>query len=274
MTGGKSALWKDEDIADIITNKAKQFISKHKNEPFFLYMGTQDVHVPRVPHPRFAGKSGLGTRGDVILQLDWTIGEIMNTLDSLNLADNTMLIFTSDNGPVIDDGYQDQALEMLNGHTPMGIYRGGKYSAYEAGTRIPFIIGWPAGIKPSKQQALFSQIDVYASLAALLKQPLRKGAAPDSQEHLRVLLGKEAGNRDYVVQQNLNNTLAIVKGQWKYIEPSDGPAIEYWTKIELGNDKQPQLYNLSSDPAEKQNVADEYPEIVKQLSTLLEEVKK
>ena len=86
--------------------------------------------------------------------------------------------------------------------------------------------------------------------------------------------GKEAGNRDYVVQQNLNNTLAIVKGQWKYIEPSDGPAIEYWTKIELGNDKQPQLYNLSSDPAEKQNVADEYPEIVKQLSTLLEEVKK
>lgn len=141
-------------------------------------------------------------------------------------------------------------------------------------TRIPFIIRWPAGIKPSKQQALFSQIDVYASLAALLKQPLRKGAAPDSQEHLRVLLGKEAGNRDYVVQQNLNNTLAIVKGQWKYIEPSDGPAIEYWTKIELGNDKQPQLYNLSSDPAEKQNVADEYPEIVKQLSTLLEEVKK
>ena len=139
MTGGKSALWKDEDIADIITNKAKQFISKHKNEPFFLYMGTQDVHVPRVPHPRFAGKSGLGTRGDVILQLDWTIGEIMNTLDSLNLADNTMLIFTSDNGPVIDDGYQDQALEMLNGHTPMGIYRGGKYSAYEAGTRLSLI---------------------------------------------------------------------------------------------------------------------------------------
>lgn len=103
MTGGKSALWKDEDIADIITNKAKSFIVSHKEEPFFLYMGTQDVHVPRVPHPRFAGKSGLGTRGDVILQLDWTIGEIMNTLDSLQLTDNTILIFTSDNGPVIDD---------------------------------------------------------------------------------------------------------------------------------------------------------------------------
>ena len=156
----------------------------------------------------------------------------------------------------------------------MGIYKGGKYSIYEAGTRIPFIIRWPAGIKPNKQQALFSQIDVYASLASLLKQPLRKGAAPDSQEHLKVLLGKETDNREYVVQQNLNNTLAIIKNQWKYIEPSDGPAIEYWTKTELGNDKHPQLYNLSSDPAEKQNVVSEYPEIAKDLSTLLEEVKK
>ena len=250
MTGGKSALWKDEDIADIITHKAKKFITSHKEEPFFLYMGTQDVHVPRIPHPRFAGKSGLGTRGDVILQLDWTIGEIMNTLDSLNIADNTILVFTSDNGPVIDDGYQDHAYELLNGHTPMGIYRGGKYSAYEAGTRIPFIVRWPAKVKPSKQQSLFSQIDVYASLASLLNQPLRKGAAPDSQEHLNTFLGRNNTGREYIVQQNLNNTLAIVKGQWKYIEPSDAPAIEFWTKMELGNDQQPQLYDLSSDPSE------------------------
>ena len=273
MTGGKSALWKDEDIADIITDKAKNFIASHKEEPFFLYMGTQDVHVPRVPHPRFAGKSGLGTRGDVILQLDWTIGEIMNTLDSLQLTDNTIFIFTSDNGPVIDDGYQDQAFELLNGHTPMGIYRGGKYSAYEAGTRIPFILRWPAKVKPNKQQALFSQIDVYASLAALLKQPLPKGAAPDSQEHLITLLGKDDANREYIVQQNLNNTLAIVKGQWKYIEPSDAPAIEYWTRMELGNDRQPQLYDLSSDPSEKNNVAKLHPEAVRELSELLKSVK-
>lgn len=105
----------------------------------------------------------------------------MNTLDSLNIADNTILVFTSDNGPVIDDGYQDHAYELLNGHTPMGIYRGGKYSAYEAGTRIPFIVRWPAKVKPSKQQSLFSQIDVYASLASLLNQPLRKGAAPTAR---------------------------------------------------------------------------------------------
>lgn len=273
MTGGKAALWNDEEIADVITDKAKAFIAAHTNEPFFLYMGTQDVHVPRIPHPRFAGKSGMGTRGDVILQLDWTIGEIMHTLDSLNLADNTILVFTSDNGAVIDDGYQDQALEMLNGHTPMGIYRGGKYSAYEAGTRVPFLVRWPAGIKPTKQQALFSQIDLYASLAALLNQPIPQGVAPDSQDQLNTLLGKEDTSREYIVQQNLNNTLSIVKGQWKYIEPSQGPAMEFWTKTELGNDKQPQLYNLSSDPAEKMNVATQHPEVTKELSTLLGQVK-
>ena len=114
---------------------------------------------------------------------------------------------------------------------------------------------------------------MYASLAALLNQPLREGAAPDSQEHLNLLLGKSNTDRDYIVQQNLNNTLAIVKGQWKYIEPSDAPAIEFWTKMELGNDKQPQLYDLSSDPSEKVNVAAQHPEIVKELAALLETVK-
>ncbi|MEG1562624.1 MAG: sulfatase-like hydrolase/transferase [Bacteroides sp.] len=273
MTGGKAALWNDEDIADVITHKAKNFISSHKNEPFFLYMGTQDVHVPRVPHPRFAGKSRLGTRGDVILQLDWTVGELMHTLDSLHLTDNTLFIFTSDNGGVIDDGYQDQARELLHGHTPMGIYRGGKYSVYDAGTRVPFLVRWPAGIQPAKQQALFSQIDVYASLAALVRQPLKTGAAPDSEERLKVLLGKADNKRPYIVQQNLNNTLAIVKGQWKYIEPSAAPAIEFWTRTELGNDKSPQLYDLSSDPGERVNVAVQHPQTVKELAALLQAVK-
>lgn len=273
MTGGKSALWVDEDIADVITDKAKRFITAHRDEPFFLYMGTQDVHVPRIPHPRFAGKSGLGTRGDVILQLEWTVGEIMRTLDSLQIADNTIFVFCSDNGPVIDDGYQDQARELLNGHTPMKHYRGGKYSAFEAGTRIPFIVRWPAGIKPGKQQALFSMIDVYASLAALLNHPLEKGVAPDSRDRLNCLLGRDTSGCDYVVQQNLNNTLSIIQGEWKYIEPSDKPSIEYWTKMEMGNCPRPQLYHLSTDPSEKTDVAGEYPEKVKELAELLETVK-
>lgn len=156
----------------------------------------------------------------------------------------------------------------------MGIYRGGKYSAYEAGTRIPFIIRWPAKIQPSKQQLFSRRIDTYASLASLLNQPLRKGAAPDSQEHLDVLLGKNNTGREYVVQQNLNNTLAIVKGEWKYIEPSDGPAIEFWTKMELGNDKQPQLYDLSSDPSEKTNIAKSHPEIGKRVIRIIGKCKR
>lgn len=273
MTGGKSALWIDEDIADVITGKAKDFIIAHKDHPFFLYMGTQDIHVPRVPHPRFAGKSGLGTRGDVILQLDWTVGEIMHTLDSLGIADNTLFVFCSDNGPVIDDGYQDQARELLNGHTPMKHYRGGKYSAYEAGTRIPFIVRWPAVIQPGKQQALFSMIDVYASLANLLNHQLPAGAAPDSRDQLATFLGKDTTGCEYVVQQNLNNTLSIIQGNWKYIEPSDQPAIEYWTKMELGNAPQPQLYNLAEDPSEKKNVFEANPETAGKLAQLLESVK-
>lgn len=273
MTGGKSALWKDEEIADVITEKAKNFICSSTDKPFFLYMGTQDVHVPRVPHPRFAGKSGLGTRGDVILQLDWTIGEIMNTLDSLGIADNTLFIFTSDNGPVIDDGYQDQAREMLNGHTPMGIYRGGKYSLYEAGTRIPFIVRWPAAIQqPCKQQGLFSQIDVFASLAEIMEVTLVKGVAPDSHARSQALLGKDQTDREYVVEQNLNNTLAVIQGEWKYLQPSDKPALEFWTKTELGNSPEPQLYNLRTDPSEKVNVAAQHPEKVKELAALLDKV--
>ena len=235
-------------------------------------MEKRELHS--IPHPRFAGKSDLGVRGDVILQLDWTIGQLMHTLDSLGIANNTLFIFTSDNGPVIDDGYIDGALENLNGHTPMGIYRGGKYSAYEAGTRIPFIVRWPAGIQPCKQQALFSMIDVYASLAALLNHPLTPATvAPDSRDQLATFLGKDNTGCDYVVQQNLNNTLSIIQGTWKYIEPSDKPAVEHWTKMELGNDPKPQLYNISIDPSEKNNVAAAHPEMVKELSTLLEQVK-
>lgn len=273
MTGGKSALWNDEEIADVITAKAKNFICESADTTFFLYMGTQDIHVPRIPHPRFAGKSGLGTRGDVIFQLDWTIGEIMHTLDSLGIADNTLFIFTSDNGPVIDDGYQDQAREMLNGHTPMGIYRGGKYSLYEAGTRIPFIVRWPARItNPGKQEGLFSQIDVFASMAEILGVPLQDGVAFDSHARAKELLGEDQADREYVVEQNLDNTLAIIKDGWKYFEPSDKRKYETWTKTELGHSPKPQLYNLKEDPSEKNDVADKYPEKVKELAALLKEV--
>ena len=273
MTGGRSALWVDEGIADTIALKATQFIARHKDEPFFLYMGTNDVHVPRVPHPRFAGKSGLGTRGDVILQLDWTIGEVMRTLDSLGIADNTLLVFTSDNGPAIDDGYQDEAAMRLGGHTPSGIYRGGKYSLYEAGTRVPFIVRWPSCVKPGEQSAVFSQIDVYRSLAALTGVALPEGAAPDSRNHLSALLGG-GPDREYVVEQNLNNTLSIIVDGWKYIEPSNKMRINRQTDTELGNDPMRQLYNLREDVGERHNLAGRYPAKADSLHNKLENIKR
>lgn len=273
MTGGSAALWVDETIADTITAKAVRFIERHRDEPFFLYMGTQDVHVPRIPHPRFAGKSGLGTRGDVILQLDWTIGEVMRTLERLGIARNTLFIFTSDNGPVIDDGYQDEAFMRLNGHTPSGIYRGGKYSLYEAGTRIPFIVRWPARVQPGVQPALFSQIDVYRSLATLAGAELPAGAAPDSRELSATLLGESSEGCPFVVQQNRQNTLAILQNGWKYIEPSDKQSYEYRKSVELGNSPRAQLYRIADDPRELHDLAAAHPEIATELSTRLEQVK-
>lgn len=133
MKGGGKALWKDENIADSITAHAVDFIKQHKDEPFFMYFATNDVHVPRFPHNRFRGKNKMGLRGDAIAQFDWSVGQLLEALDKMGLTQNTLIILSSDNGPVVDDGYDDKAEELLNGHEPAGNLRGGKYSAFEGG---------------------------------------------------------------------------------------------------------------------------------------------
>lgn len=271
MSGGKSARWVDEEIADVITSKAKEFIEKNKDKPFFLYFATHDIHVPRVPHPRFAGKSGLGPRGDVILQLDWSVGEIVKTIERLNLADNTLIIFTSDNGPVLDDGYQDRAVELVDGHKPAGPLRGGKYSLFEAGTRVPFIISWKGKITPGKSDAIINQIDLFASFAALTGQKLSPSDAPDSLNILPALLGKSNIGREFNVEHAGN--LAIVKNEWKYIPPNKGPQVNKLVGIELGNFPKDQLYNLKTDIGEKQNLADKDTNIVSELSEMLRKIR-
>lgn len=271
MSGGKAARWVDEDMADVITGKAKDFIDKHKERPFFLYFSTHDIHVPRVPHSRFVGKSGMGPRGDAIVQFDWCVGEILETLDRLNLAGNTLVIFTSDNGPVVDDGYKDQAVEKLDGHKPSGPLRGGKYSAFDAGTRVPFIVRWPGQVKPGQSDALVCQIDFTASLAALTGEKLAPNDAPDSFDILSALLGKSPVGRDHLVEHA--RILSLIKGNFKYIEPGKGPRINKNTNTELGIDLQPQLYNLKNDLGEKHNIASENPEIVKELAALLKKIR-
>ena len=195
----------------------------------------------------------------------------MKELELQGLAKNTLIVFTSDNGPVLDDGYADEAVTKRNGHMPAGPLRGGKYSAFEAGTRVPWIVSWPGKIKPAVSDAMVSQVDLVASFASLLRQPLASNDAPDSQDMWKALTGKSRQGRGVLVQHA--GTLAIVKDNWKYIEPSNGRAYNPLTDTELGNTLEPQLYNLSEDIGEKRNLAAQHPEKVKELSQLLQEIK-
>ncbi len=272
MSGGKKARWIDEDMADVYTNRAINFINKNKNAPFFLYFATHDIHVPHLPHARFAGKSGLGARGDAILSLDWTVGEVLKTIDRLKIAKNTMVIISSDNGPAIQDGYVDQGFEKLNGHTPAGPLRGGKYSSFEAGTRVPFIVSWQGKIAAGVSDALISQIDLFASFASLTNQKLTAKDAPDSYNMLNELLGKSTTGHETLVEHTGNNGFSLIHGEWKYIEPANG-AKRNRNNIELGNDPQPQLYNLKSDLGETKNVAKENPDKLKENQTILQSIK-
>lgn len=271
MKGGGKALWEDENIADTIAAKAVQFIERQKEKPFFLYVGTNDIHVPRYPHERFRDKSGMGYRGDAILQFDWTVGLIVEALEKADILDNTLIVLTSDNGPVVDDGYADKAVELLGDHRPWGELRGGKYSNFEAGTRVPFIVHWPAVVKPGISNALFSHIDMFGSMEKLTGQDMGETAGIDSQDYLAILTGEDKKGRDYVIESS--GSLSISDGEWKYITPNKGPAYNKLTNTELGNSTDDQLYNLSEDVGEKQNVAEKYPDKVKEMKRILEQEK-
>ena len=268
MKGGRGALWEDENIADSITLKAVQFIERNADKPFFLYLGTNDIHVPRYPHERFRGKSGMGMRGDAILQFDWTVGAVLDALERQGIADNTLIILTSDNGPVVDDGYADLSVEQLGDHRPWGNLRGGKYSNFEAGTRVPFIVSWPKKVKPGVSDALVSQIDLFASVATLIQADITEGAAPDSRNALPTLLGRDKEGREYIIEKA--GSISVYDGEWKYIAPSNGYAYNRLTNIELGNAPKAQLYHLTDDIGEQRNVADLYPEVVTRMQQLLE----
>ena len=225
-----------------------------------------------MPSTMFKGKSNLGYRGDAILQMDWTVGEIMKQLESLGIAKNTMIIFSSDNGPVLDDGYEDEAVSKLNGHTPAGVLRGGKYSTFEGGTRVPLIVSWHSKTKPAVSDAMVSQIDFMSSFSKMLNIKPKDIEITDSEDMLNVLLGKSTKGRTVLVEQGINS-LAIRKDHWKYIEPNKGPTINVLTNTELGNNPLPQLYDLQNDLGEKNNLAAQKPEITNELASLLQKIK-
>ena len=277
MDGGKSARWVDELMADTITKKAVGFIEQSKDHPFFLYLATQNIHVPRVPGAAYRGKSGCGIRGDVIEEFDGTVGTVLETLDRLKLADNTLVIVSSDNGGVMDDGYQDGAIANARGHRCNGPLRGYKGSLWEGGNREPFIARWPGHIQPgSTSGELIGLVDMMATFAAVAGTGMPKDGGPDSFNVLPALLGGKSPREHLVVQSNGTARQAIRVGAWKYIpgkpgiratRGDDNRGGKYGTSPEI------QLYNLANDTAEENNLADKQPGKVKEFQTLLDKIK-
>ncbi|MCK3682783.1 arylsulfatase [Maribellus sp. YY47] len=266
MKGGEKARWSDVDMADHFLAKAKDYVKQHKNEPFFLYYAMQQPHVPRTPNPRFVGSTNLGPRGDVIVEADWCVGEFIKTLEEEGILENTLIIFSSDNGPVLNDGYYDEAVERIGNHDQNGGLRGGKYSLFEAGTRVPFITYWKGKIEAQKSDALICQMDLLASLAKLAGTEVK---TTDSQELLDVLMGKSKQGRKSLVLEASTRT-ALREGNWLMIPPYKGPAVAAHVNIELGNSPEFQLYNLMDDLGQQENVAGANPE---QLELMIEHYK-
>jgi len=255
MKGGKSSLWKDEEMVDDFVREASKFIRENSDKPFFLFFSANDIHAPRWPHERFRGMSEQGLRGDAMVSFDWSVGALLALLDELELADDTIVILSSDNGPVyIDGGYQDGCETrgsggVDRGHAAAGPFRGGKYKIYEGGTRVPFIVRWPGRIEPGVSEALFSQTDLLASFATFFGTAVPEGQAPDSRDFWSTLMGKEPG--EVIILEEARRQVALRLGTWKYI----------------GGEK-PQLYDLSKDIAERNNVLKSQPEVAERMERL------
>jgi arylsulfatase A-like enzyme len=284
MSGGKAARWVDEDIADTLLGKAQAFMEQNKDRPFFIYYATSEIHVPRLPAKRFQGATNMGPRGDAIVELDWVVGEVVQTLKRLGIDQDTLIVLSSDNGPVLNDGYDDGAVTRIGNHRAAGYFRGGKYSVYDGGLMVPMIARWPAGVTGgSLSPALIDHVDLFASLATLAHQKLPSASAVDSLDQLPALLGRSATGRTYLVEDTStvnaeqatlkeggDSILALVEGKWKLIKPH--PDATSFHGNEIGSGPTPQLYDLSRDPGETVNVADLYPERVKTMLARLQAV--
>lgn len=290
--------YKDREIGLTLTNKVIDWIKSHKDEPFYLNFSTPQIHHPFTPAPQFIGTSDAGRYGDWIHQLDWMVGKILSTLDKQGLTDNTLVIFTSDNGGMFNRGGQN-AWEA--GHRLNGDLLGMKFGAWEGGHRVPFIARWPGKIPAGTQSdVLISSVDILATLASLVDHPLEDDEGPDSYNILPALTGSpDEPIRDHLlISPSRKSHLSIRKGKWMYI-PAQGEggfggteigqhtfagaaALKFTgqenSDVENGKIKEnappAQLYNLEDDPKQKQNVYTKHPEVVSELEALLEKLKK
>ena len=277
MTGGKAARWVDEEMADTFTRQGVEFIEKNANAPFFLYFATHNIHVPRVPHPRWKGSSPAGTRGDAIHELDASVAKLLETLDRLKLTENTLVIFTSDNGGVMDDGYEDVGKFDYSPNAPLRGYKG---SLWEGGHRVPFIARWPGKIAPgSVSDTLIAHLDLPATIASLTGQSIPSGQCSDSFNMLPAFLGQSTAQppRPHFVAHNggIQGPFSIQAGQWKYIEntPPDRVADtrgkNVSPKTAAPPQKRPALFNLTEDLSEQSNLAEKEPAKLKEMRDLL-----
>ena len=280
MAGGQSAWWDDEQMTRVFADKAKAFMNQEKEKPFFLYLSMHQPHVPRLPNPEFVGSSDAGLRGDVVVEFDWIVGQMVQYLKEKGELDNTLILISSDNGPVLFDGYHDGALEDVDDHKPNDGFSGGKYTAFEAGTRVPTIAHWPGQIEPGTvSDALISQVDVLASLVVLAGGQVPETENLDSENMLPTLLGKSSQGRDYIVQHS-SDGLSLRKGKWKYIEAGTRSGFAY-TRHNRGKensmhmekpDTVEYLFNLDQDPKETNNLAEEHPDKLKEMRKILQQV--
>jgi len=263
-----------DQVLPHLTEKAVQFLDDHstrnRQDPFFLYFALPAPHTPILPTEKFQGASGTNPYGDFVMQVDWTVGEIMKVLAKHGLSENTLFIVTSDNGCSPEADYKELA---EFGHNPSYLFRGHKADIYEGGHRIPFLVRWPEGINPgSTSDQTICLTDLMATCAGVLDVPLSDESGVDSYSLLPLFSGRdERFVREATVHHSINGNFAIRKGKWKLILcPGSGG----WSYPRPGVDDVTgmppiQLYDLENDISEMKNVQDQYPEVVEELKSLL-----
>jgi len=276
-----------EEVDLVFLEKSQAFLRsharKHPGKPFFLCHSMQTVHLPSFPADRFKGKTQAGPHGDFIFEMDWIVGELMKTLDELGIADNTIVMFGSDNGPEVPTVIAMRRDHKHDGARP---WRGVKRDQWEGGHRTPFIVRWPGKVKAGTVcDEPLSLTDVFATCAAIVDAKLANDAAEDSFNMLSVLLGTQGSQRvrPYLLQQTWTLEMSIRKGDWKLLDHKGSGGSNYERDGEWGlkqyaiadtdPDAPGQLYNLASDPGETINVYSKHPKIVAELKALLEEAK-
>jgi arylsulfatase A len=267
-TGGHAARFRDEDLADKWVEKSIEWIAANRDQPFFLFFASHDLHVPRVVHERFQGATTLGPRGDAIVEFDWCVGRLMDALDQWKLAEQTLVVVCSDNGPVLDDGYQDGAIEKIADHRAAGPFQGGKYNVYEGGTRTPLITRWRGRIPAGVSDQMVCTIDLAHSCAALAGVELPEDACLDSFNVLAALLGEPAGRgRDHLIQQDngQGGNFGLRVGDWKLLRHDSRRTSNTALRLEGRSVPQFQLFHLASDPGERRDVMAEQGEVAEQM---------